>query len=80
MKKKATKKKGKSLKKLVITKNKVNMYHVKTLDGGSDFNFFTEATNHKKALQNLIIRSSDYNNLVKSDADLTIIVTKIKKP
>jgi len=58
-------------------KQKLNSYHIETLDGTGSFNFFTEARTHKIALRTLITRSNDFILLVKSNSDLTITVKKV---
>ena len=62
-----------------IKKEKVlKDFAVKTFDGGAYFTFFTQAENHKKALRNLQVNSSDYKNIVKDFRDLEISIKELK--
>jgi len=57
----------------------LNTYVIKTEDTTGCFNFFTQAKDHKKALEQLLENSSDYRNIVKANRDLTISVKIIEK-
>ena len=61
-----------------MKKPKLHGYHIETLDGSGSFNFFTEATNHKKALRNLQTKSSDFKRIVSDDKNLTITIKKLQ--
>lgn len=59
---------------------KVKSFHIETFDGGAYLNFFTEAKNHRKALQNFASRSLDLKNLsnMREDAEWVIKVKQLK--
>jgi hypothetical protein len=64
---------------LIESKEKANKtYEVMTEDGSAKFHFVTQASDSKEALRNLETNSDDYQNMVKSDRDLTITVKKVK--
>ena len=54
-----------------------NVYRIETDDGVTICNYFTNANDHKSALLKLQLNSSDWKNIVKSDRDLIIKITKI---
>ena len=58
---------------------KIRHYHVTTLDGNVESNFFVTASNSKIALANLIRSSSDFADIVNGDNDLTITVKKCNR-
>lgn len=63
--------------KIKADKKKLYSYHINTLDGLGDFNFFTMAENHKEALKKLQSNSIDFIRLVKANKDLTITIKKL---
>ena len=54
----------------------MNNYKITTFDGGSYFHFLTSAKNSKEALENLLVNSTDYKNIVRKTRDLTINIVK----
>lgn len=66
-----------ALRKTDVISNSLNTYHIETKDGSGNFNFFTQAKDHKKALRRLETDSSDWKRIVKADRDLVITIKKI---
>lgn len=52
-------------------------FKIETFDGGAYFTFLTMAEDHKKALKSLQTNSTDYKNIVHSNRNLTIKITKV---
>ncbi len=81
LKTKDTTKKSNGIKPVVSrSKNggKLKDFHIATLDGTSELNFFTKAVDSKKALKNLLTNSWDFKNLAKKYNDMTITIKALK--
>jgi hypothetical protein len=59
-------------------KKKLKAFKVETFDGGAYMTFFTQAEDHKKALQRMEKHSYDYDKICKKNSDLTIKVVELK--